>query len=60
MTNNNTNDIRTKVQKGIELTFNQLLEAKLKDNSDVVISHNGKVIRIKALDLIQHLKTETR
>jgi hypothetical protein len=45
-------DLREKIMKGLDLTYERLIASKLKDNSDLVISRNGKVVRVKAKDLI--------
>ena len=46
-------DIRDKVLKGCKLAIERLLEQKRKTNSYLVISDNGKVIKMKAADLQQ-------
>jgi len=53
MTNDNVKDLRAKIIKGLELANSRLLESKQKDNSDLVISRNGKIIKVKARDLIK-------
>ena len=40
-------DIREKVLKGLSKTYEKLLEMKRKNNSVLVISKNGKIIKIK-------------
>jgi hypothetical protein len=44
-------DIKDKVLEGCQLAIERLLEQKRKANSYVVISDNGKVIKIKATEL---------
>ncbi len=41
-------EIKDKILKGGKLAIEQLLEKKRKDNSFVVISNNGKVVKVKA------------
>lgn len=41
-------DIKDKVLKGGKLAIERLLEKKRKDNSFVVISDNGKVVKVDA------------
>ncbi len=41
-------DIKDKVLKGGKLAIERLLEKKRKDNSFVVISDNGKVVKVEA------------
>ena len=40
-------DIREKVLKGLNKTYEKLLEMKRKNNSVLVISENGQIIKIK-------------
>lgn len=44
-------DIKDKVLKGCQLAIDRLLEQMRKTNSYIVISDNGKVTKIKAIDL---------
>ena len=44
-------DIKEKVLKGGKLSIERLLAKKLKDNSYIVVSENGKVVRIHVKDL---------
>lgn len=44
-------DIKDKVLKGGQLAIERLLDKKRKDNSYVVVSDNGKVVRVNAKDL---------
>jgi hypothetical protein len=44
-------EIRDKVLKGCQLAIERLLEEKRKANGYIVISDNGKVIRVKASDI---------
>lgn len=46
-------EIRDKIFKGLDLTYKRLLIEKQKNNEDLVISRNGKIIRVKASDLSQ-------
>jgi len=45
-------ELREKIIKGLDLTYERLITASLKDDSDLVISRNGKVVRVKAKDII--------
>jgi hypothetical protein len=40
-------DIREKVLKGLNKTYEKLLEMKRKNNSVLVVSKNGQIIKIK-------------
>ena len=50
-------DIRDKVLKGCQLAIERLLEQKRKSNSYIVISDNGKIIKIKASDLKESISS---
>ncbi len=45
-------DLRDKIIKGIDLAFDRLLIAKQKDGSDLVFTRNGKIVKVKAKDLL--------
>jgi len=53
MTNEGIVEIRSKILKGIELAYQRLLSAKQKNDEDMVISKNGKIIRIKARQILK-------
>ncbi len=40
------NEIRDKILKGTQLAIDRLLEKKRKEDSYVVISENGKVVKV--------------
>jgi hypothetical protein len=45
------NEIKEKILKGLELAHKKLIQTKKDRNFDLVISKNGKVVRINARDL---------
>jgi hypothetical protein len=45
-------DLRDKIIKGIDLAFDRLLIAKQKEGSDLVFTLNGKIVKVKAKDLL--------
>ena len=45
------NFIREKILKGLDLTYQKLIKSKKERNFDLVISDNGKVIRLDPKDL---------
>jgi hypothetical protein len=51
MTTQEINSLRTKILKGISISYNKLLAATQKDDGELIISRNGKVTRVKARDL---------
>jgi len=44
-------DIRKKVLEGLTRTYEKLIETKKKNKKDIVISVNGKIVKVKAEDL---------
>ena len=50
--------MRNKIIKGIELAYERLLIEKQKDDSELVFSQNGKIVKVKARDLINQKKPE--
>ncbi len=55
MTKDNIKELRTKILKGIELSYSRLLISKQKEDGELVISGNGKIVRVKAKDLARKL-----
>ena len=51
MTKDEIKDMRTKILQGIELSYNKLLSSRQKEDGELVISENGKVIKVKARGL---------
>jgi hypothetical protein len=45
------NYIREKILKGLELTHKKLIKSKKERNLEMVISDNGKIIRLHPQDL---------
>ncbi|MFN6378295.1 MAG: hypothetical protein ACK4WD_03410 [Flavobacteriales bacterium] len=44
-------ELRNKIIQGIDLAYKRLLIEKEKNNSDLVICREGKIIHVKAKDL---------
>jgi len=42
----NSNKIREKIIQGLELSYKRLLKEKIEKNQELVISKNGKVVRV--------------
>jgi len=53
MTKENVKDLRVKILQGLDLAYSRLLASKQKDDAELVISRNGKIIKIKARELNQ-------
>ena len=51
MTKENIKDLRSKILRGIDLAYHRLLAAKLEEDGFLVISRNGKIVKVKAKDL---------
>lgn len=51
MTKENIKEMREKILQGIELAYSRLLASKQKNDEELVISKNGKIITVKARDL---------
>lgn len=51
MTKENIKDLRAKILKGLELAYSRLLSSKQKNDEELVISRNGKIVKIKAREL---------
>lgn len=51
MTKENLQDMRSKILQGIKLSYTRLLASKQKEDGELVISKNGKIIKIKAKEL---------
>jgi hypothetical protein len=46
-----TNELRDKIVTGVNLAVKRLIEKKSKSDGELVYSHEGKVIKVKAKDL---------
>ena len=44
-------DIKERVKKGLDITFEKLLKAKSQTNGSFVLSQNGIIKKVKASDL---------
>lgn len=51
MTNENVRDLRAKILKGIKLSYSRLLASKQKEDGELVISKNGRIVTVKAKEL---------
>jgi len=51
MNNKKIIELREKILKGIELSFEKLIITKKKNNGDFVYSKDGKIIIVKANEL---------
>jgi hypothetical protein len=51
MTKKNVKDLRAKILQGLELAYTRLLSSKQKNDEELVISRNGKIVRVKAREL---------
>lgn len=51
MTKENVKDLRAKIIQGIDLAYKRLLISKQKEDGELVISRNGKIVKVKAREL---------
>ena len=51
MTTQEIDSLRTKILKGISVSYNKLLAATQKEDGELVVSKDGKIIRVKARNL---------
>jgi hypothetical protein len=56
MTTQEISNLRTNILKGIEISFNKLLTKTQKEDGELVVSKNGRVVRVKArkLKIVKH------
>jgi uncharacterized protein YaiL (DUF2058 family) len=47
----NTTDIKNKILEGGKLAIKKLVDRKRKENSYLIVSDHGKVVRIQAADI---------
>ncbi len=45
-------DMKIKILKGIDSAYRRLLETKVKEDGDIAVSKNGKVVLVKAKDFM--------
>lgn len=50
-TNQTNSEIREQIKKGLDLTFKKLLKSKRQTDSIFVLSENGIIKKIRALDV---------
>lgn len=48
----NTSEFSEKVMKGLKIVSQRLIQSKIEKNQSLVIMRNGKVVTVKAADLI--------
>lgn len=51
-------EFRTKLIKGLELSFERLVKAKAKEDGILVFSENGKIVKVKARDLEKQIEAK--
>lgn len=52
MTKEEVNIMSDKIIKGVELAYQRLIIAKAKEDGELVFSRDGKIVKIKARDLL--------
>lgn len=51
MEKNDISNIRSSIISGLEISFLRLVQEKRKNNTELVFSHNGKIVKVKASEL---------
>jgi hypothetical protein len=51
MEQNKITEIKFKILKGLEISFQKLVQSKKKDDKELIYSYKGKIIKIKARDI---------
>lgn len=51
--NNILQELHEKIKKGLDLSFKKLLLHKKKNDGVFVFSENGKIVKVRAIDLKQ-------
>ncbi len=51
MTKENVKELRAKIIQGLDLAYTRLLISKQKEDAELVISRNGRIVRVKAGEL---------
>jgi hypothetical protein len=51
MNKDNVRVLRDKIIKGIDLAYDRLLITKQRDDSELVFSRNGQIVKIKAREI---------
>ncbi|MGF7233008.1 hypothetical protein [Arachidicoccus sp.] len=54
MDNNTQEDLQQKLQRGLELAFQRLLEFKKQKNSPLIIMKDNKIIEVSAEEFIKN------
>ena len=55
MTETEVNEMHTKILKGIELAYQRLLISKQKEDGELVVVRDGKIVRVKAKELLTEI-----
>ncbi len=46
-------ELRNKIKKGLDLSYKRLLKSKSQSNGILVLSDNGKIKKVRAVELIK-------
>ena len=50
-----TDILREKILKGIQISFEKLVKEKARDDEELIFSENGQIVRIKAKDILKEM-----
>ncbi|MBX3163476.1 MAG: hypothetical protein KF900_03275 [Bacteroidetes bacterium] len=48
-------NLSEKIRRGLRLSYIKLIKEKAKEDSDLIFSDNGKIVRVKAKQLLSEL-----
>jgi hypothetical protein len=51
MEKTNVADLKSRILQGLEISFKKLVHSKSKDDRELIYSHQGKIIKIKAKEI---------
>ena len=50
-----TDILTEKILKGIQISFEKLVKEKARDDEELIFEENGKIVRIKAKDILKEM-----
>ncbi len=57
--NKKENEIKEKIREGLDLSFKKLVQQKSLTDDILILSKNGKIIEVKARDLLKQKQEQT-
>ena len=53
-----TDIIREKILKGLEISFEKSVKEKAKNDEELIFEENGKIVKIKAKDILKEMTNQ--